>query len=112
MEEFIINADAIDKAANYLRNRSQDRGQSAELCTATQVLKIQEEAGEAAAELVGMLTAHTLQGALARTPRLVDELCDVAITTMVALSMIGGEEWTEHLAERLAFCTNRLVEAT
>ena len=99
----------IDKAANYLRNQSQDRGQSAELYIATQVLKIQEEVGEAAAELVQMLTSPTLQAALARTPLLLDELCDVVITGLVALSMVGGEEWPDHLAERITFCTERLV---
>lgn len=93
---------AIDKAAAYLRNQSQDRGQSAELLTATQVLKIQEEAGEAAAVLVEMLTVHTLQRAVAGTPRLIDELCEVTISAMVALALVAGEEWSSDLSEHIA----------
>jgi NTP pyrophosphatase (non-canonical NTP hydrolase) len=74
--------------------------------TAMQILKITEEAGEAAAAYIGMTGQNPRKGVTHTREDLADELCDVAITALVALATVTGDADTgraalnHHIAKR------------
>ena len=58
--------------------------------TATRILKITEEAGEAAAAYAGVTGANPRKGVTATPADLAGELCDVALAALVALATVTG----------------------
>lgn len=54
-----------------------------------QILKIQEELGEATAAYIGAIGANPRKGIYASMDDVVDELADVIITAMIAILMAG-----------------------
>jgi hypothetical protein len=72
-----------------------------------QVIKVQEEAGEAAEALLGWLAENPRKPA---TPvsQLSTELADVAISALVAMARINSQTWQGQFTERLQFCADRL----
>lgn len=68
--------------------------------THLQVLKLSEEAGEAAAAYIGW-TGNPRPGKESTRDDFIKEVCDVALTAMVALENIG-EDSRQRIAERAA----------
>jgi NTP pyrophosphatase (non-canonical NTP hydrolase) len=66
--------------------------------TAMQILKITEEAGEAAAAYIGMTGQNPRKGVTHTRDDVAGELCDVAITALVALATITGDADTARAA--------------
>ena len=76
--------------------------------TATRIMKITEEAGEAVAAYFGVTGANPRKGVTATTDDLAGELCDVVLAALVALvTVTGGTPQAEsclagHVAGRAA----------
>lgn len=74
--------------------------------TAMRLLKLVEEAGEAAAAYIGMTGQNPRKGVTHTREDVAGELCDVAITALVSLATITGDAITaraaldRHLAKR------------
>jgi len=68
--------------------------------TAVRVMKIAEEAGEAAAAYIGTTGANPCKGVTATPDDLAGELCDVVLAALIALATITGG--TPHAESRLA----------
>ena len=58
--------------------------------TATRIMKITEEAGEAAAAYFGVTGANPCKGVTASPEDLAGELCDVVLAALVALATVTG----------------------
>jgi NTP pyrophosphatase (non-canonical NTP hydrolase) len=58
--------------------------------TAMRLLKLVEEAGEVAAAYIGMTGQNPRKGVTHSRSDVADELCDVAVTALVALATITG----------------------
>jgi len=55
----------------------------------TQLIKLQEETGEAAASYIGLLGANPRKGVTHTARDVADELADVAITALIAIKFAG-----------------------
>lgn len=73
------------------------------------LLKLTEEAGEAAEAFIGMRGLNSRKGVCRSRDDLLAELADVIITAAVAMSGIAGDadQAREHLERRLALVTAR-----
>ena len=67
------------------------RAHHGEVPTEVQLLKVAEEAGEAAAAYIGMTGMNSRKGVCATRDDLLDELGDVIITAAVAMAGIAGD---------------------
>ncbi|MGD0375667.1 MAG: hypothetical protein ABSB01_13930 [Streptosporangiaceae bacterium] len=75
-----------------------------------QLLKVTEEAGEAAEAFIGMHGLNSRKGVCRSRDDLLAELADVIITAAVAMSGVTGgdvDEARSHLERRLAVVTER-----
>ena len=93
-----------------------DRGSSlpAETKTIMQILKITEEAGEVAEALIGVTGQNPRKGYSHSWQDVENELCDVVITAMVALTRVNPdaqEVFRRHLAGVAARCLDVEAEA-
>ncbi len=68
--------------------------------TALRVMKIAEEAGEAVAAYLGLTGANPRKGRTATPDELADELCNVVLAALIALTTVTGG--TPHAESRLA----------
>ncbi|MEV0993450.1 hypothetical protein [Nonomuraea sp. NPDC050202] len=74
--------------------------------TALQILKITEEAGEAAAAYIGLTGQNPRKGVTHTVEDVAGELCDIVITALVALAAVTGDVTAaqvavdRHLAKR------------
>lgn len=77
------------------------------------VLKVQEEAGEAAEALIGMHGWNSRKGICATRDDVLDELADVIITAAVAMCGIAPSDAAarEHFARRLSAVAERAAPA-
>lgn len=66
--------------------------------TAMRLLKLVEEAGEVASAYIGMTGQNPRKGVTHTRQDVADELCDVAITALVALATITGDTRTAQAA--------------
>lgn len=73
-----------------------------------QVVKVQEEAGEAAEALLGWL-AENPRKPVTPVCHLSIELADVAISALVAMSRINPQSWQDEFSKRLQVCADRLI---
>jgi NTP pyrophosphatase (non-canonical NTP hydrolase) len=74
------------------------------------LLKVAEEAGEAAEAFIGMQGLNSRKGVCRSRDDLLAELADVIITAAVAMSGVTGgdvDEARSHLEQRLAVVTER-----
>jgi NTP pyrophosphatase (non-canonical NTP hydrolase) len=80
---------------------------------AIQLLKIAEEAGEAAAAYIGMTGQNPRKGVTHTREDVAGELCDVVVTALVALATITGTADTAQAAldRHLAWRGPRLAAA-
>lgn len=76
--------------------------------TAMRLLKVQEEAGEAAAAYIGLTGQNPRKGQTHSSPDVADELCDVIVTAAVALHQFTGEP-PAFLAAHIRRRTDRLA---
>lgn len=67
------------------------RAHHSEVPPAVQLLKLTEEAGEAAAAYIGMTGLNSRKGVCATREDLLDELGDVIITAAVAMTAVSGD---------------------
>ncbi len=87
-----------------------DQGSSlpADTKTMLQILKITEEAGEVAEALIGVTGQNPRKGFSHSWQDVENELCDVIITAMVALTRVNpqgaGARFEQHLAAVAARC--------
>ena len=96
--------ETVDRLVSWL-----DRGSElpAETKTLLQILKITEEAGEVAEALIGVTGQNPRKGFSHTWRDVENELCDVIITAMVALTRVTPQARTrfgEHLAAVAARC--------
>jgi hypothetical protein len=82
-----MNADDIQVLARFLNARN---GTATAEMTA-QMLKITEEAGEAAAAWIGVLGQNPRKGVTHSLEDVFSELSDVVITAKVAIARLGGD---------------------
>jgi hypothetical protein len=81
---------------------------------ACRVMKLAEETGEAVASYIGMIGQNPRKGTCATLDNLAAELCDVIVTTMVALATVTGDaDGTEtrlqqHVGARFARLIDRI----
>jgi len=77
------------------------------LARATALLKIQEEAGEAAQAYLSYLDLNTRKSP-GPMSHVLTELADTAISAMVSMARIDNDAWAPLLAGRLRECHGRL----
>lgn len=77
------------------------------------VLKIQEEAGEVAQAVIGMVGQNPRKGVTHTELDVIAELCDVIVTAMVAVNTITGDPVVSrgHLAAKFSALLARLDES-
>jgi NTP pyrophosphatase (non-canonical NTP hydrolase) len=77
------------------------------------VLKLQEEAGEVAEAVIGMVGQNPRKGITHSATDVVGELCDVIVTAMVAVQTLTGNPVVSrrHLAAKFAKLHARVDEA-
>jgi DNA polymerase III alpha subunit len=76
--------------------------------TALRLLKVTEEAGEAAAAYIGATGQNPRKGTTHSPADVADELCDVIVSAMVALHSFTDHP-RHHLAAKLAAVTDRVL---
>lgn len=103
-----MNADLIDSA---VRSRDQliARGTlSGDAALLGQCLKVQEEAGEMAEAMLGVLGANPRKGFSHTREDLLKEVIDVVLSaTVLAVWIEGGQAFAARLDERLTFLADR-----
>lgn len=77
------------------------------------ILKVQEEAGEVAQAVIGMVGQNPRKGVTHTENNVAMELCDVIVTAMVAINTITGDPVLArgHLAAKFAALLARLDDA-
>lgn len=76
--------------------------------TALRLLKVTEEAGEAAAAYIGATGQNPRKGTTHTPTDVADELCDVIVTAMVALHSFTPDP-AGHLTDKLTTLTTRAL---
>jgi hypothetical protein len=76
--------------------------------TALRLLKVTEEAGEAAAAYIGATGQNPRKGTTHTPADVADELCDVIVSAMVALHAFTNQP-AKHLTGKLTAISHRMV---
>lgn len=74
-------SDLLDDLAVFFKNSG--------VIIPVQLLKVQEEAGEAAAAFIGALGYNPRKGVTHKYEDVADELADVVVTALVGINMLG-----------------------
>lgn len=75
--------------------------------TAMRLMKLTEETGEVMQAYIGYVGQNPRKGVTHTAEDVADELCDVIVTAMVALSLFAGDP-EQHLTEKLAWIAARV----
>ena len=86
-----MSDDAIWVAAKQWRTHLDERNGTGELELTLRILKLSEEAGEAAQAWIGERGQNPRKGVTHTRAEVVGELADVAFTALVALESLGAD---------------------
>lgn len=105
----VVDVATINAVVGRLDANDADRDYGVVGSLAFRVLKISEEAGEAASALIGMVGQNPRKGVTHSRADVAGELCDVVLTAIVALASVEPDTWADTLADHLHRITARTI---
>jgi hypothetical protein len=107
-----IDVGSVDAIVDLFDRLDAAEGVEATTALATRLLKITEEAGEAAQAFIGMIGQNPRKGITHSRADLCAEICDVILASLVALATADPGRWPATLTEHATKVTARTLNAT
>jgi hypothetical protein len=106
-----IDAGGVEAIVEMFNRLDAAEGIEATAALACRILKITEEAGEAAQAFIGMTGQNPRKGVTHNRADLCAEICDVVLASLVTLASVDPGRWTSTFADHVAKVVTRTLNA-
>jgi len=104
-----IDAGGVEAIVALFDRRDAVEGVATTTALACRLLKIAEEAGEAAQAFIGMTGQNPRKGVSHSRDDLCAEICDVVLASLVALATADPDRWTSTLVDHVTRTVTRTL---